>query len=60
MARWLRLAMYLTSVMPKTLFSFPAGTRMQPSLFALPGAGLGYAVEAAVWKETLPSTFCVA
>ena len=30
---------------------------MGPGLGALPGEGWGNAVDAAVWKETLPSTF---
>lgn len=59
MARWLCLAMYLTSVIPRTLFNLPAGTAIGPALLAEPGAGWGNAVEVAVWKATLPSTFCI-
>ena len=39
MARWECLAMYRTSVIPKTLFSLPAGTTMGPACGAEPGAG---------------------
>ncbi len=48
-----------TSVTPKYLPSAPAGTLIGPGALALPGSGCGKAVERAVWKETLPSTFCM-
>lgn len=57
-ARWLAPDTNLTRVTPRTVCSFPAGTTIGPGLGALPGAGCGKAVEHAVWKEMLPSTFC--
>src|ERR1700745_2865595 len=39
MARWLCLATYRTSVIPKTLLNFPAGTTIGPACGAEPGAG---------------------
>src|SRR5262249_35215950 len=49
----------LTSVRPRYLPSSPAGTAIGPGELALPGSGCGNAVERAVWKDTLPSTFCM-
>ena len=37
----------------------PAATFIGPGEGAEPGAGWGNAVERAVWKATLPSTFCM-
>ena len=48
-----------TSVMPSTLRSLSSGTFMGPGPLAVPGAGCGNAVDMAVWKVTLPSTFCM-
>ena len=36
-----------------------SGTFIGPGDGAVPGAGCGNAVERAVWKVTLPSTFCI-
>src|SRR5207302_11503290 len=49
--------MYWTLVTPITLRKRSAGTFVGPGLGALPGAGCGKAVDVAVWKVTLPSTF---
>src|SRR3984957_4790159 len=38
--------------------SWSAGTTIGPGEGALPGAGCGKAVDNAVWKVILPSTFC--
>ncbi len=48
-----------TLVNPSMLRSFSAGTRIGPGDGAAPGAGCGNAVERAVWKVTLPSTFYI-
>src|ERR1700746_4129478 len=48
-----------TSVMPSTFRNCSAGTFIGPGESALPGAGCGNAVDAAVWNVTLPSTFCM-
>src|SRR6188508_2139270 len=47
-----------TLVMPSTERSCSAGTVIGPGEGAVPGAGWGKAVERAVWKVMLPSTFC--
>ncbi len=39
--------------------NWSAGTFIGPGAFAVPGAGCGKAVESAVWKVMLPSTFCM-
>jgi hypothetical protein len=39
--------------------SLSSGTFIGPADGAVPGAGCGKAVERAVWKVTLPSTFCI-
>ena len=49
----------VTLAMPSMLRSFSAGTFIGPGEGAEPGAGCGNAVERAVWKVTLPSTFCI-
>ena len=41
------------------LRSWSSGTFIGPGDGAVPGAGCGNAVERAVWKVTLPSTFCI-
>src|SRR5258708_11061131 len=43
--------------MPSTVRSLSSSTFMGPGDGAAPGAGCGKAVERAVWKVTLPSTF---
>ena len=48
-----------TLAMPSTVRSWSAGTIIGPGDGALPGAGCGKAVDRAVWKVTLPSTFCI-
>ena len=48
-----------TLVMPSNPCSSLAGTSFGPGAGAVPGAGCGKAVERAVWKVTLPSTFCM-
>ena len=45
--------------MPSTLRSLASSTFIGPGEGAVPGAGCGKAVERAVWKVTLPSTFCI-
>src|SRR5258708_10260003 len=47
-----------TLVKPSKLRSCSAGTVIGPGDGADPGFGCGNAVEQAVWKVTLPSTFC--
>src|SRR5262249_38093226 len=49
----------LMLAMPSTLRSFESSTFIGPGEGAVPGAGCGNAVERAVWKVTLPSTFCI-
>ena len=49
----------LTLAMPSTLRSLSSATFIGPGEGAVPGAGCGKAVERAVWKATLPSTFCI-
>ena len=44
---------------PSIMRSFSSGTFIGPGDGAVPGAGCGKAVERAVWKVTLPSTFCI-
>jgi len=41
------------------LRSLSSATFIGPGEGAEPGAGCGNAVERAVWKVTLPSTFCM-
>ena len=49
----------VTLVTPRTLRSLSAGTGSWGLAKAqCPGAGCGKAVERAVWKVMLPSTFC--
>src|SRR5947209_1251508 len=45
--------------MPSRLRSRSSATFIGPGEGAVPGAGCGNAVERAVWKVTLPSTFCI-
>ncbi len=47
-ARCPRRPMYCTSVIPRTLLSFSAGTTIGPGCAAMPGAGWGNAVDIAV------------
>src|SRR6185437_10707784 len=49
----------VTLAMPSMARSRSAGTFIGPGDGALPGAGCGNAVERAVWKVMLPSTFCM-
>ena len=49
----------VTSVMPRTERSLSSATFIGPGEGAAPGAGCGNAVDIAVWKVTLPSTFCM-
>jgi hypothetical protein len=49
----------VTLVMPSNPRNSPVGTSFGPGEGAVPGAGCGKAVERAVWKVTLPSTFCM-
>ena len=45
--------------MPSMVRNLSSGTFIGPAEGAEPGAGCGNAVERAVWKVTLPSTFCI-
>jgi len=49
---------YSMSRMPSTVLSLSGATFIGPGLGAAPAAGCGKAVDSAVWKVTLPSTFC--
>src|SRR5437762_1254815 len=49
----------VTSVTPSTERSLSSATFIGPGEGAVPGAGCGKAVDNAVWKVTLPSTFCI-
>src|SRR4029453_19102785 len=49
----------VTLAMPSMLRSLSSATFIGPGEGAEPGAGCGKAVERAVWKVTLPSTFCM-
>src|SRR5712671_7655980 len=49
----------VTLAMPSRPRSLSSGTFIGPGDGAEPGAGCGKAVERAVWKVTLPSTFCI-
>ena len=44
---------------PSMVRSLPSATFIGPGEGAAPGAGCGNAVERAVWKVRLPSTFCI-
>jgi len=44
---------------PSKVRSLFVGDLHRPGEGAVPGAGCGNAVERAVWKVTLPSTFCI-
>ena len=55
--RWLP-GLKLTLATPSNVRSLLSSTFIGPGEGALPGAGCGNAVERAVWKVTLPSTFC--
>ena len=46
--------------MPSRAAKLSSATVIGPGEGAVPGAGCGKAVERAVWKVTLPSTFCIA
>src|ERR1051325_8339762 len=59
MARRCSPCLKVTSAMPSTVRSLSSGTFIGPGDGAVPGAGCGKAVEQAVWKVTLPSTFCI-
>ena len=59
MARRCSPCLNVTQAVPSILRSCSAGTFMGPGDGAVPGAGCGNAVERAVWKVTLPSTFCI-
>jgi len=58
-ARRLLPCAYVTSRTPKSERSRSAGTFIGPGDGAAPGAGWGQAVDVAVWKVMLPSTFCM-
>ena len=45
-------------VIPSACASCAVGTCSGPGPAAVPASGWGYAVERAVWKVMLPSTFC--
>src|SRR6185437_8200716 len=49
----------VTLAMPSIFSNCSVGTFIGPGDGAVPGAGCGNAVERAVWKVTLPSTFCI-
>ena len=53
------LCLNVTLAMPSMVRSLSSGTFIGPGDGAVPGAGCGNAVERAVWKVTLPSTFCI-
>ena len=44
---------------PSMVRNLLSSTFIGPGEGALPGSGCGKAVERAVWKVTLPSTFCI-
>src|ERR1700693_3943989 len=48
-----------TFVRPSNPRSLSVGTFIGPGEGAVPGCGCGNAVDIAVWKVTLPSTFCI-
>jgi len=57
MARRCCPGLKVTSATPSTERSLALSTFIGPGEAAVPGAGCGKAVERAVWKVTLPSTF---
>jgi len=59
MARRCSFCLNVTLAMPSIVRSLSSGTFIGPGEGAVPGAGCGNAVERAVWKVTLPSTFCI-
>src|SRR6476661_791155 len=59
MARRCSFCLKVTLAMPSIVRSLSSGTFIGPGDGAVPGAGCGNAVERAVWKVTLPSTFCM-
>src|SRR5512144_2194540 len=60
MARRCSFCLKVTQAMPSMLRNLSSGTFIGPGDGAAPGAGCGKAVDRAVWKVTLPSTFCMA
>src|SRR6185312_7775648 len=59
MARRCSFCLNVTLAMPSIVRSLSSGTFIGPGDGAEPGDGCGKAVERAVWKVTLPSTFCI-
>src|SRR4029079_1419497 len=59
MARRCSFCLKVTLAMPSMPRNFSSGTFIGPGDGAVPGTGCGNAVERAVWKVTLPSTFCM-
>jgi hypothetical protein len=59
MARRCSPRLTATLATPSIERSLPSATFIGPGDGAAPGAGCGNAVERAVWKTTLPSTFCI-
>src|SRR5689334_16456502 len=58
-ARRCSFCLNVTLAMPSMPRNLSSGTFIGPGDGAVPGAGCGKAVERAVWKVTLPSTFCM-
>src|SRR6185312_4235125 len=59
MARRRSFCLNVMLAVPSIVRSLSSATFIGPGDGALPGAGCGNAVERAVWKVTLPSTFCI-
>src|SRR5262249_11722947 len=59
MARRCSFCLNVTLAIPSSVRNLSSGTFIGPGDGAVPGAGCGNAVERAVWKVTLPSTFCM-
>src|SRR5580693_1288073 len=59
MARRCSFCLKVMLAVPSMVRSLSSATFIGPGDGAAPGAGCGNAVERAVWKVTLPSTFCM-
>src|SRR4029078_3041302 len=59
MARRCSFCLKVTQAIPSMLRNLSSGTFIGPGDGAVPGTGCGKAVERAVWKVTLASTFCM-
>ena len=59
MARRCSFCLKVMLAVPSIVRSLSSGTFIGPGDGAVPGAGCGNAVDRAVWKVMLPSTFCM-